>query len=275
MGTLLTIHMARPGAEAAVERAFQWFYEIEQRCSRFDPESELSRLTRQIGVPVEASDMLFHSVQFALTVAEESGGAFDPTVGHRMETRGYNREHRTQQMIQTPIAPEPDISYRDVQVDTERKTITLKRPLLLDLGAVAKGFAIDVAARELAEACEDFTIDAGGDLYLGGHNPEGQPWSVGIRHPRIDRQIIDRVTVTNQAVCTSGDYERGHHVIDPRNGEPVTGVASATVIAPTAMLADSLATAAFVLGPAQGIELLRRVGVQGLIFTPELERYET
>ena len=278
MGTWVTIHAAaaaQPAVKSAIDRAFQWFYQIEELCTRFNPESELMQLTTQIGVPVEASDILYQSVQFALMVAEESGGAFDPTVGHRMESSGFNREHRTGNIVQTQIVPETTVTYRDVHLDPDRKTITLQRPLLLDLGSVAKGLAIDTATRELQAVTDNFTIDAGGDLYLGGHNPHGAPWSVGIRHPRIDRQLIDTLSASNQAVCTSGDYERGQHVIDARTGSPATGVSSATVVAPSAMLADALATAAFVLGPAAGIQLLSRLGVQGLLITPELERYET
>jgi thiamine biosynthesis lipoprotein len=151
---------------------------------------------------------------------------------------------------------------------------------------VVKGLAVDTAAREL-RPFRDFAIDAGGDLYLGGSNPQGAPWCVGIRHPRRDRELIDSLRVSNKAVCTSGDYERqtpadvsrshdaGHHILDPRTGESPHSVASVTVVAPGAMLADALATAAFVLGPEEGMSLLNRMGVEGLIVTPELERHQT
>jgi thiamine biosynthesis lipoprotein len=274
MGTLVTIHVAHTGADAAIERAFGWFFQIEECCTRFDERSELMQLTTRIGVPVPVSAILFESVRFALMVAEETGGAFDPTVGHRMEARGYNREHRTGEIIRTAIAPANDVSYRDIHLDPERRTITILRPLTLDLGAVAKGLAVDTAAREL-QPFKDFSIDAGGDLYLGGCNAAGEPWCVGIRHPRRDHALIETLLVSNQAVCTSGDYARGHHILDPRTGSPADSVASATVVAPGAMLADALATAAFVLGPSEGIALLDRMGVDGLILTPELERYET
>ena len=236
------------------------------------------QLTAQAGVPVPASPILFQAVQFALMVAEESGGAFDPTVGHRMEARGFNREHRSGEIVCTAVPPDDDTSYRDVQLDPDRKTILLHRPLTLDLGAVAKGLAVDTAAREL-EPFRDFAIDAGGDLYLGGLNPQGAPWSVGIRHPRPvheqHQELIDSLRVSNQAVCTSGDYERRAHILDPRTKTSSDTVASATVVASGAMLADALATAAFVLGPEQGIELLTRLGVEGLIVTPDLKLYET
>jgi len=274
MGTRVTLAVARPGADAAIERAFGWFQQIEECCTRFNHRSELMQLTARIGVPVPASDILFEAVQFALRLAEETGGAFDPTVGHRMEARGFDTEHSTGNVIRTATEPQGDVSYRDVRLDTGRRTITLLRPLILDLGAVAKGLAVDTAAREL-RPLTDFSIDAGGDLYLGGSNPRGEPWRVGIRHPRRNGELIDSLHVSNQAVCTSGDYERGHHILDPRAHAPANSVASATVVAPSAMLADALSTAAFVLGATEGIALLDRMGVEGLIVTPDLERYET
>jgi thiamine biosynthesis lipoprotein len=281
MGTLVTIDVVRAGAaaDAAIDRALGWFREIEARCTRFDEQSELMQVTARTGVAVPASAILFEAVRFALMVAEETGGAFDPTVGHRMEARGFNREHRTGKTVRRATAAGGDVSYRDVELDAGRRTITLRRELTLDLGAVAKGLAVDAAARELGPF-QDFAIDAGGDLYMGGRNRQGEAWSVGIRHPRRDGELMESVRVSNQAVCTSGDYERRSdagepHILDPRNGTSAHGVASATVIALGAMLADALATAAFVLGPVDGIELLNRMGVEGLIVTPELERYET
>jgi thiamine biosynthesis lipoprotein len=145
---------------------------------------------------------------------------------------------------------------------------------------VAKGLAVDAAGREL-EPFRDFAIDAGGDLFLGGSNPQGAPWSVGIRHPRRDRELIRTLRVSDKAICTSGDYERrgpdagGHHILDPRTGTSPHSVASATVVASSAMLADALGTAALVLGPEDGIRLLHRMSVEGLLVTPDLDRFET
>ena len=273
MDTLVSITAPSPGADTAIERAFGWFHDIEERCTRFDPNSELMQLTSRTGIPVPVSPLLFEAVQFALRVAEESGGAFDPAVGHRMESLGFNRNHRTGQTIQTPMAP-GRATYRDIHLDPDHGTIRLDRPLIVDLGAVVKGLAIDLAAREL-QPLADFSIDAGGDLYLGGRNPDGEPWRVGIRHPRCPDDVVDDLRVSNQAVCTSGDYERGRHILDARSGDPASCAASVTVLAPSAMLADALSTAAFVLGPVDGIALLERMGVQGFIIGPDLKRYET
>ena len=292
MGTFVTVHVVgdmaghkgeteRTERERAVDRALDWFYKMEECCTRFEASSEVMQLATQVGVRVPVSTILFEAVQFALAVAEATQGAFDPTVGYAMESLGFNREYRTGQTIRTPLDPNFPVSYRDVCLDAERQTITLLRPLILDLGAVAKGLAVDLAAREL-QSFENFAINAGGDLYLGGCNPSGEPWSIGIRHPRNDGELIDSVRVSNRAVCTSGDYEKraaageqGHHILDPRTGSSANAVASVTVIALTAMLADALATAAFVLGPSEGIQLFLRLSVDGLIISPNLELYAT
>jgi FAD:protein FMN transferase len=297
MGTVVTIHVVghvvdgvvardhdpdqRAQREQALERAFEWFHRVEECCTRFEAHSEVMQLATQVGAPVRVSAILYEAVQFALAVAAESDGAFDPTVGHAMEARGFNREYRTGQMIRTGLDCSRSVSYRDIRLDADHHTITLLRPLILDLGAVAKGMAVDLAVREL-RPFENFAINAGGDLYLGGCNPDGEPWSIGIRHPRQEKELIDSLRVSNQAVCTSGDYERrsseedgGHHILDPRTAASAKAVASVTVVAPNTMLADAVATAAFVLGPSEGIQLFDRLGVDGLIISPTLERYET
>ncbi len=268
MGTVVSIEVEAP--EAALMRAFEWFHQVEAACSRFDAASELRQLP--VGTPAPASPILFEAVRFALKVAAETDGAFDPTVGSRMAARGYNQHYITHATIDAPGAD--DASFRDVVLDADRQTILLRRPLTLDLGAVAKGLAVDAAAHEL-QPFRDFCIDAGGDLYFGGRNPAGKPWRVGIRHPRRRDQVVDRLEVTDCAVCTSGDYERGAHILDPRDATAEPRLASATVIGPNAMLADALATAAFVLGAGQGLALLERMGVQGLLITPELEQFRT
>jgi thiamine biosynthesis lipoprotein len=284
MGTLVTVQIVGAEDRAAerdvvVARALHWFDAIEACCSRFDPASELMQLTKRAGEAVPASATLFEAVRFAVAVAEETGGAFDPTIGHVMEARGFNLEHRTLDPIESGIEDDRSVSYRDVRLDAARQTITLLQPLVLDLGAVAKGLAVDAAARELAPFV-DYAVDAGGDLYLAGTNVDGEPWRVGIRHPRMDGAIIDAVRVSGRAVCTSGDYERrtpdgAGHILDARTREPAAGIASVTVVADTAMLADAAATAAFAVGPAEGVRLLERLGVEGLVISSTLDRFAT
>lgn len=286
MGTVATVQIVGRGADEnqlddATERAFTWLHRVEQCCNRFDETSEARQLSRSTGVATPVSPMLFEAVQFALALAEDTGGAFDPTIGRLMERRGFNRDYRTGMAISSDVDAAPAVTYRDVVLDAEARTIALRRPLVLDLGAVAKGLAIDMAARELAPF-EHFAVDAGGDLYLGGRNEDDEPWSVGIRHPREDGTLLDVLKVSNAAVCTSGDYERqgsvpgaGHHIVDPRTGQAADRAISATVLAPTAMLADGLATAAFVLGPVEGLQLLERHGLEGMIVSGTMARHAT
>ena len=284
MGTVIAIQVVGHDADSreclerndAVARAAGWFQHIHDACTRFDEQSELMRLSARAGDPVPVSTLLLEAVRFSLAVAEESGGAFDPTVGRGMQALGYDREYRTGRRMHSDMASEGAAppSYRDVHVDSEAGTITLERPLVLDLGAVAKGLAIDMAARELLEF-ENFAVDAGGDLYLGGHNPAGEAWKVGIRHPRDESLLVRTLRVSNTAVCTSGDYERGRHIIDPRSGVTAESLASVTVLAPSAMVADALATAAFVLGADEGAAFLERQGVGGLLVTPDLVQHMT
>lgn len=285
MGTAVTFEAVRHPRRAApidpeppIERAIEWFRRVEASCSRFEAASDVRQLAERVGEPIVVSPILFEAVQFALAVAEESRGAFDPTIGADLEARGFNHEYRTGAEVRSGVAPDARVSYRDVVLDAEQRTITLRRPLLLDLGGVAKGLAVDLASRELAPL-EDFAIDAGGDLFLSGHNAADEPWVIGIRHPREEGRLIVTLRLTNCAVCTSGDYarlnERGHHLLDARTRRPASAIASLTVIAPTAMVADALGTAAFALGPEDGVRFLERHGVEGFGVTPALERFAT
>ena len=147
MGTVVTIQVVGHGADPqqsalwteTVGQAFGWFQQVEDCCTRFQEQSEVMQLAAQVGVAVPVSAILYEVVQFALAVAEESGGAFDPTVGYAMEKNGFNREYRSGRLIQTALEPSTSVSYRDVRLDPDRKTITLLSPLILDLGAVAEG----------------------------------------------------------------------------------------------------------------------------------------
>jgi len=245
------------------------------------------------------SPVLFNAVDLALGVAEASGGAFDPVLPFgasetRAEGAGTGAAHGANGVDAghgsgaTRCADGEGIgrvNYRHVALDRSKRTITLARPLALDLGALAKGLAIDLAAREL-RGLGGFILDAGGDLYLGGSTGAGEPWTVGIRHPREKERLIDAVRVSDMAVCTSGDYEgqnvRGRRrcapgggLVDRRSGLAATRLASVTVVARSAMVADALGTAAFILGPQEGVAFLERQGVQGLLLTPSLERFGT
>ena len=284
MGTVVSIRLvgcSRASAEERTRRALAWFTHVENTCSRFIPDSELRRVCATVGTFVSLSDVLFELLQFSLASSAATDGAFDPTVGAAMVAHGFNREwkygHRT---TFGDTIPERG-TWRDLELDINARALRLARPLLLDLGAVAKGLALDLAARDLADIGH-FAIDAGGDVVVAGHNGDGLPWSVGIRHPRIPGQLLTTLQLSGCAVCTSGDYEKrtddgdGHHLLDPRMASvSATGVISATVVAEHAMVADGLSTAAFVLGPHDGCEFLEREGVQGMLVASDGVRHFT
>src|SRR5579859_6064773 len=166
-------------------------------------------------------------------------------------------------------------SSRTVRLDRRARTILLRRPVVLDLNALAKGLAIDLAVHEL-QSYPDFCIEAGGDLYVRGHNMTGENWHVGIQHPRAEGLLARTLHLSEVAVCTSGDYERRApgagaegHILDARTRQPVLDLASVTVVAPTAMAADGLSTAAMILGRERGLEFLEDQGVGGLLVTPD------
>jgi thiamine biosynthesis lipoprotein len=273
MDTLVTLRVdtrrQQAEVEAAFDRALHWFAAVEEACSRFDPSSELRHLCDQPGRPVAVSPLLRSAVAFAIEVARATGGAFDPAIGALQQRRGFTRNYRTGQAEPEPAAAGEGSDYRDVLVDATSGTITVRRPLLLDLGAVAKGLALDLAAKELA-GFERFAAEAGGDLRCGGMPPL---WRIGLRDPSRPEALLGTIQLGDGAVCTSGGYERPaaeageHHLLDPRTGRSPRGLASVTVVAPEAMTADALATAAFVLGPEAGLAFLTEQGVDALLVT--------
>ncbi|NHM32032.1 FAD:protein FMN transferase [Neobacillus terrae] len=262
-------------AEAAINRAFEQFRRVEQACSRFSPDSELMQVTRVIGKSVQISRYLFGPLMFALEVAKLTYGKFDPSIGKVMEEQGYNRHYLTSSVINSAAADA--VTYRDIILDPSAHTLLLKKPLVIDLGAVAKGFSIDLAANELKEF-DGFVINAGGDIFAGGMEQEGIPWKVGIQHPEKKEQIVHVFEISNLAVCTSGSYERRnvkvpgmHHIINPETKKSPNELVSSTVIAPYAMIADTFSTAGFLLGADKGKKLLEEVGLRGLFITSDLQ----
>lgn len=290
MGTVVTLQTLQPTAltphwvehrNHAFSNARAWFRRVEHTCNRFDATSELRQLCAQPGTPVPVSDILFEALQFAVAVADATGGVFDPTVGRTMHERGFDRDYRTGQPVALPNGALTNAggTYADIELDSGTRTVTLHAPMVLDLGAVAKGLAVDMAVRELADL-PDIVVDAGGDLFVRGCNAEGKHWRIGIQHPRDATLCVETVSIAEGAICTSGDYERhGHenvsHILHAVSGRPADSLASVTVIAPSAMVADALGTAAFALGPEAGLTFLRNHGVDALLVSPSLQRWHT
>ncbi len=275
MGTTYRVRVVLPpGADArmagtlaaAVESRLD---EINARMSLWDPRSELSRFNAHRSTePFPCSGELAALVARALDVAARSGGAFDPTVGPLVHLWGFGpggRERPPPSPTEVDAARER-VGYLLVEAGTDRLRKRLPG-VELDLGAIAKGHGADAVAEVVAGfGFDDYLVEIGGDLRVAGRNARGEPWRIAVDRPDPEAQPGERLHgllgVSDAGVATSGDYrnfrrdDRGEafaHILDPREGAPVRGpLASVTVVAGDAALADALATALFVIGPERG-----------------------
>jgi thiamine biosynthesis lipoprotein len=247
-----------------VEDVLAEYRRIDARMSTYKPDSEISIINRSAAAdPVVASDELFALISRALELSGRSDGAFDITY----DSVGYLYDFRARQR---PSASEIDarlgaINYRHVMLDSNANTIAFADPgVRINLGGIAKGYAIERGAMILEEAGVRYALlNAGGDTRVIGDR-RGQPWIVGIRHPRTDDQVVTRLPLVDEAISTSGDYERFfeedgqryHHIINPTTGAPTEGILSVTVIGPDATMTDGLSTTLFVLGVDLGIQFI-------------------
>jgi FAD:protein FMN transferase len=274
LGTVVSFRF--PDADAAdatlakcVQESLAWIEAVELACSRFDPHSEAVRLSERTGEWVPVSPILAGALDMALRLAALTDGAFDPSVGALLARRDPFGHQYTGARVSFPDSP--GASFRDIELDLDRLRVRMRRSLLLDLGAVAKGLAVDLAARAL-EPAGPCLVDGGGDVYLVGAPARGH-WQVGIAGG-ADRLLGTVHCSAGTAVCTSGPWFRpgpdgGHHLLDARTGSSANHALSATVIADSAMVADGAATAAFILGPRDGLALLSQLGVDGFIQAPD------
>jgi thiamine biosynthesis lipoprotein len=170
----------------------------------------------------------------------------------------------------------PFVGWRNIVLDDAKKSVMLtKDKTQIGLGGIAKGYAVDKAVKVLDQAgLTSFFVQAGGDLYARGVKPDGTEWQAGIRDPRgAEKQYFAKLSLRDHAFSTAGDYERSyivggkryHHIIDPRTGYPATASRSVTIFAPTALLADEIDDAVFILGPEKGIALVESLAGVGAV----------
>jgi thiamine biosynthesis lipoprotein len=285
-GTQVRLLVGAPAGEPltarlAALRVQRTMHDLHAKLTRFEPGSELSRLNARSGQPIAVSSTLLDAVQAAIFAAEVSEGLVDPTITPHLERAGYARSRAGEPpadlraALETaprrrPAARAPRSGWERLDVDPEDGTVQLPSGTRLDLGGSAKGLAVDIAARMLADR-PTFAIDAGGDIRLGG--TARVPRTVNIAHP-LTGTDAHRCTLHDGAVATSGLRTRiwktaaghAHHLIDPSTGEPAwTGVIQATALARTAVEAETLAKVALLRGPHAGRRVLERHGGGALI----------
>lgn len=281
MGTTLEITVYRPTSEVTqaaedLEAAYQEILEIDILMSLYLPESELVRLNASAGQGgVIVSGKMLNVLRAARHFSTLSDSAFDISVKPLVDLWGFYDVAGAS--VPEPIAIEAalkHVGFDSIAYDEDAREATLETGAGLDLGAIAKGYAVDMAIAALkSRGVPAALINLGGNVGVLGLAPGGRPWVIGIRHPRSDK-LISTVSLTEGAVATSGDYDRYFeadgqrysHLLDPRTGYPVDGLYSLSVVAPNATTADALSTAAFILGSQAGIKLLSDcVGVEGLL----------
>lgn len=244
----------------AIERAYGEFDRIVKQYTRFDESSELSNLNRNSGTWVKISGEFFDLVKYMLDLADQTDGAFDPTIIDFLDVYGYNKNYdysnlenpELNKIIDERAKNRP--SWNEIELDPEGKRVKLSKDQRIDLGGVGKGYAIDCAYNQLLKTIPNFLIDAGGDLRSSGTNEEGTLWSVGLKSMSQEEvpEVIGGLTLDNEAVASSGSWARKvkqfHHLINPKTGLPENQFRTVYVQAKSAIDADAWATALFVGG---------------------------
>jgi len=267
MGTIVRIDVC-PGVEetkegkSAYKKAWKRLEDIAWRMNVMDARSDVAKINNSTGDPVligaDTHIVLEHSQKYS----RETKGAFDVTVWPLINLWQQSAKSNTFPTLEKIQKAQSAIGPNNIQLLPNNFVQRTNPGTKIDLGGIAKGYAIDETAQIFRDHnINNFFIDAGGDVFVGGQNCFGQLWRVGIRDPRNKSKIIDVIEVTDAAVATSGNYEkyfeienkRFSHIINPNTGYPQKEVISSTVIAPTAMEADALATALSVLGSESGI----------------------
>ena len=229
-------------AKRAIELALKKIRDEEKNLSYYLASSELSRINQNAGKRwIEASPELFSLIKISLAYSQLTDGAFDIAFSCG--------------------------GYKKIILDEKRKRIKFaQKGMALDLGGIAKGYIVDRIVKFLQkEGVKEGIVNAGGDLKVFGR----KSYRIAIRNP-FKKDVSEVITVKNKAVCTSGLYERAGHIRNPKTGKPIANpLASVTIIAPTAMAADALATAVMVMGRERGEKLLQKLNFSYFLIDAE------
>lgn len=274
---------------------------VVEQMSAWEPDSELSRFNRaEAGTWQALPAPLFDVFEHALTLARDTEGAYDPTIGPLADLWGFGPEGapRTAPPTREQIdAARARVGHARIELDAATRRALQPGGVRMDISSLGPGHALDrVATRLRAAGIDDFLLELGGEMLAAGRKPGGADWRIAVEPATTDADgepEYDLVLPLRDAAAgSSGDYRVGFeyggrrysHTIDPRSGEPVThALAGVTVVAPTAMAADAMAAALMVLGPEQGLAFATRRDVAAVFtvreggrfvrhFTPAFER---
>lgn len=286
MGTTYSVRLATVddgGREAELRSLVQGILdEINGRMSTYVPDSELSRLNRlQPGAVMELSPATYAVLAAALEVSRDSGNAFDPTIGALVTAWGFGPVdgHPAAPSNGEITALRGHSGIDKLRLDDATLTVSKADALLsVDLSAIAKGYAVDAVVAGLeAAGIDNYMVEVGGEVRVGGHRQPGEPWRIGIERPDAGAQhILRAVPLVDLSLATSGNYRNFYvlagrtvgHTIDPRTGRPIDhNGASVSVIHEQCMMADALATTLMVMGPEDGLLWATERGIAALFVT--------
>jgi len=272
-----TVDEAR--ATKAVLDAFAEFGRLEQLQSTWIASSEVSRINAAAGrEAVAVGPDTARVIEESLWIASKSDGVFDITFEAMKGL--WKFDEGAEEGIPSRAAIEAarrHIDWRNILFDKAAGTVKLRKPeTRINLGGIAKGYAVDAASRILEQAgLRAYFVQAGGDLYVRGRKPDGSRFRVGIRDPRGKNawDYFAMIEVEDHAFSTAGDYERSftkdgkryHHILDPRTGYPATAARSVTLWAKAAPTADAIDDAVFILGKERGLPLVDGVDDAGAV----------
>lgn len=275
--TEVSLEIYGAGSQAAGERAIEMMTGLDSALNIYESESEMAKVNQSAGKnPMTVSADTFAIISEALEIAELTGGAYNPAIGPLVELWRISQEKGTLPQPAEIQALLPLTDFRAVALDESTSTVFLPvEGMRLDLGGIAKGFAVERAVSILKDAgIESAKVAAGGNVYAIGSKQDGSPWRIGIRNPKKQNEIVGYVELKDQGIDTSGDYERffeidGNtygHILDPSTGYPPKGVISCSIVADRPTLADALATATFLMGQEKGLPMLEAMSaVEGMI----------
>jgi FAD:protein FMN transferase len=252
--------------QTAITAAFDEIRRVDLVLSIHKPESEISRVNQLAAErPVEISPELRFVLETALRIADETHGSFDPSIGPLAQLWGFIwKEYRLPTKAELDRVS-PLVNYKQVRLATNATTMTVqfaRSGMFLDFGGIGKGYAVDRALSVLQKhGIKNAMVKAGGDLRVIGAPPGTDGWEVQLEDPRKEGRRTT-LLLRDKALSTSGNYEnyfevngqRYSHILNPRTGLPVQGIASCTVIAPTCTESDAYATAFFVLGIGETLQ---------------------
>jgi thiamine biosynthesis lipoprotein len=284
MGTTVEVYLYAPArAEAAqlFELAFEEIERVEDLLSTYRPTSEVSRINAAAGRgPVTTDPEVFGLIDRALEFSRRTQGAFDITVGPLVEAWGFFRGDGHRATDAELQAARATVGWWQVNLDHASRSVAFRKPgVELDFGAIGKGYALDRVARLLRDqGVRSALLGAGQSSYVAiGSPPGAEGWTIRVPDPHNHDQALSTVTLRNAALSTSGSDQRFFeregrrytHIIDPRTGEPVTGMRQVTVLAETATDADALSTGLFVLGAVEAAELIRGLSGAGALLVAD------